>query len=123
MFLPAVYAIPDVLVSANIASNGHGRAAVSTVLGVQVVTVLLGVGIPFTVHGCLSAKPVAVSGVDCVPALRYGVFLIGALFVGSVLGPLALRRPPSFGAPQAALVVVAYVAISAVVARRTLAPG
>ena len=123
VFLPAVYAIPDVLVSANIASSGHGRAAVSTVLGVQVVTVLLGVGIPFTVHGCLSAKPVAVSGVDCVPALRYGVFLIGALFVGSVLGPLALRRPPSFGAPQAALVVVAYVAISAVVARRTLAPG
>ena len=58
-----------------------------------------------------------------MPALRYGVFLIGALFVGSVLGPLALRRPPSFGAPQAALVVVAYVAISAVVARRTLAPG
>ena len=120
VFLPAVYAIPDVLVSAAVAAQGRGRAAVSTVLGVQVVTVLLGVGLPFTIHNATSKNAIRISGLDCDPALRWGVFGIGLTFWGACLAPLARGRPPCFGAGQAALVFSAYVAITAAVAARTL---
>ena len=120
VFLPAVYAIPDVLVSAAVAAQGRGRAAVSTVLGVQVVTVLLGVGLPFTIHNATSKNAIRISGLDCDPALRWGVFGIGLTFWGACLAPLARGRPPCFGAGQAALVFSAYVAITAAVTARTL---
>ena len=120
VFLPAVYAIPDVLVSAAVAAQGRGRAAVSTVLGVQVVTVLLGVGLPFTIHNATSKNAIRISGLDCDPALRWGVFGIGLTFWGACLAPLARGRPPCFGAGQAALVFSAYVAITATVTARTL---
>ena len=120
VFLPAVYAIPDVLVSAAVAAQGRGRAAVSTVLGVQVVTVLLGVGLPFTIHNATSKNAIRISGLDCDPALRWGVFGIGLTFWGACLAPIARGHPPCFGAGQAALVFSAYVAITAAVTARTL---
>ena len=120
VFLPVVYAIPDVLVSASVAAQGRGRAAVSTVLGVQVVTVLLGVGLPFTIHNMTAKKAIRVSGLDCDPVLRWGVFGIGLVFWGACLAPMARGRAPCFGAGQAALVFAAYIAITAAVAVRTL---
>ena len=100
----------------------RGRAAIGTILGVQVVTVLLGVGIPFTVHGVLNKKPVRVSGTDCDPALRWGVFVVGAAFVAAVLAPAAAGRssPPRFGAKAASLVFAGYLATTLAVALRTL---
>ena len=107
------------LVSASVAAEGRGRAAISTVLGVQVVTVLLGVGLPFTLHNLTSRRSIRVSGVDCDSALRYGVFGLGLLFVATCLAPMTWRRTPCFGAWQAGLIFVAYCAVTAIVTART----
>uniref|UniRef100_A0A7S3NPV9 Sodium/calcium exchanger membrane region domain-containing protein n=1 Tax=Aureoumbra lagunensis TaxID=44058 RepID=A0A7S3NPV9_9STRA len=88
VFLPAIYAVPDVLVSATVARKGQARTAVANALGVQVVTVLLGVGLPFFLataraHG----RPVTVLGSQSDVSLRWSVFTLGSLFIFLVLLP------------------------------------
>lgn len=48
VFLPVVYAVPDILVAVAVARDGRAETAIANALGVQVVCVLLGVGLPFT---------------------------------------------------------------------------
>lgn len=65
VFLPIVYALPDLLVAATVASHGQAKTAVANALGVQVVTVLLGVGLPFLLATLSNrGKRVAIFGSD-----------------------------------------------------------
>ena len=83
---------------------------------------LLGTGLPFLVHNLARRRAIEVSGADCDPALRWGVFLLGLVFVLSILVPVLRdrRRAPSFGRCQAAIVSLAWLAVTGVVAARTL---
>jgi len=126
VFLPAIYALPDVLVAATVARRGQARAAVANALGVQVVTVLLGVGLPFALANLRArGEPVTVLGSDSDAALRWSVFGLGVLFVCLVLAPVlrglrADRLPnPHFSRKAAMTLLLAYLAVTAMVTLRT----
>ena len=130
VFLPAVYAVPDALVAATVARQGQAKAAVANALGVQVVTVLLGVGLPFALANLRAGGTVKVLGSDSDAALRWGVFFLGSLFVGLVLTPYVLslfdrrRRPqvaPLFTRHNAATLLIVYFVITVFVTLRTTA--
>ncbi|KAJ8609251.1 hypothetical protein CTAYLR_008070 [Chrysophaeum taylorii] len=144
VFLPAVYAVPDLLVAATVSKKGQAKAAVANALGVQVVTVLLGVGVPFALATLRRGSgPVRLLGSESDASLRWSVFALGALFFALVLGPMLLgagklatspqsatnpaalsaaatvSAGPHFSRRAAVVLLVAYLAVTLVVSLRT----
>lgn len=79
--------IPDTVASMAVARTGEGPGAIANCIGSQVLSVLLGLGLPFFVSCLIQGKGIRV---DFSQTFKLGLCLLVA--ISSLLG-LALRRP------------------------------
>eukprot|EP00929_Paragymnodinium_shiwhaense_P079912 TRINITY_DN41661_c0_g1_i2.p1 TRINITY_DN41661_c0_g1~~TRINITY_DN41661_c0_g1_i2.p1 ORF type:complete len:461 (-),score=50.93 TRINITY_DN41661_c0_g1_i2:12-1394(-) len=105
--------IPDMIQSVTVARRGYGSMAVSNCTGSQILNILVGLGMPWTIS-CLAGKPVRVPGHAQLQVMAYFQVLNVCIFFCLVLVPSAhtwrcgRRGRAILGKRQGALLVILY---------------